>query len=165
MPGDKNAKIGTWLKPVSYARLAAVSHAFQRWRICPFPVEEVMGRLRAAIEAAGFWNLHVIDSQALLSQEGYAISPARQLLFFDPRHVAHILTADPAALLEVPLKFIVLELPEGGVTVRWADPLASFARYRNLELEELGRELSEACDGIVGAVLKPHSPPLQPTED
>jgi|SRR5215813_8162235 len=91
MPSDKNAKIETWLKPVSYAKLAAVSHASQRWRICPFPVEEVIGRLRSAIEAASFWNLHEIDSQALLSHEGYAISPARQLLFFHPRPVVRIL--------------------------------------------------------------------------
>src|SRR5215831_12102695 len=77
MPSDKKAKIETWLKPVTYAKLAAASHASQRWRICPFPVEEVIGRLRSAIEAASFWNLHEIDSQALLSHEGYAISPAR----------------------------------------------------------------------------------------
>jgi hypothetical protein len=70
----------------------SVSHAFQRWRICPFPVEEVIGRLRSAMEAASFWNLHEIDSQALLSHEGYAISPARQLLFFHPRPVVRILT-------------------------------------------------------------------------
>ena len=35
------------------------------------------------------------------------MSPAGQLLFFHPRHVVRILAADPAALLEVPLKFIV----------------------------------------------------------
>ena len=97
----------------------------------------MIGRLRSAIEAASFWNLHQIDSQALLSHEGCAISNARRLLFFHPRHMVRILTADPAALLELPLKFIVLELPEGGVTVRRADLLASFACYRNLELEEL----------------------------
>ena len=84
MPSDENAEMETWLKPGSYATLAAVSHGFQRWRICPFPVEKMLGRARSAIEAAGFWNLHEIDSQALLSHEGYAISPARQLLFFHP---------------------------------------------------------------------------------
>ena len=69
MPSDKNAKIETWLKPVSYARFAVVSHTFQRWPICRFPAEELLGRLRSAIEAAGFWNLREIDSQALLSHE------------------------------------------------------------------------------------------------
>jgi uncharacterized protein (DUF302 family) len=162
---DKIASTEAALKPVSYARVGYVSDAFQRWRICPLPVEEVLSRLRSAIEAADFWNLHEIDSQALLSHEGYAIAPARQLLFFHPRYVVRILTADPAALLEVPLKFIILELPEGDVTIRWADPLASFARYRNLELEEIGRELSEACDGIVGALLRPDSRPLPPADD
>jgi hypothetical protein len=61
MPSDNNAKIETWLKPVSCAKPTAVSHALQRWRICPFPEEEVIGRLRSAIEAASLWNLHEID--------------------------------------------------------------------------------------------------------
>jgi uncharacterized protein (DUF302 family) len=95
------------LRPVSYGRLGDVSHAFQRWRICPFPIEKVLGRLRSEIEAADLWNLHEIDPQALLSHQGYAMSPARRLLFFHPRYVVRILTADPASLLEVPLKFIL----------------------------------------------------------
>jgi hypothetical protein len=41
----------------------------------------------------------------LLSHEGYAMSPTHQLLLLHPRYVVRILAADPAALLEVPLKF------------------------------------------------------------
>ena len=110
---DKIASTEAALKRVSYARIGYVSDAFQRWRICPFPVEEVLSQLRSAIESADFWNLHEIDPQALLSHEGYAIAPARLLLFFRPHYVARILTADPAALLEVPLKFIILEITGG----------------------------------------------------
>jgi uncharacterized protein (DUF302 family) len=66
-----------------------------------------LGRLRSEIEAADLWNLQEIGPQALLSHEGYAMGPARQLLYFHPRYVVRILAADSAALLEVPLKFIV----------------------------------------------------------
>jgi uncharacterized protein (DUF302 family) len=104
---DEHVKMERGLRPVSYARLGDISHAFQRWRMCRFAVERVLGRLRSAIEAADLWILQEIDIPALLSHEGYAMSPARQLLFFHPRYVVRILAVDPAALLEVPLKFIV----------------------------------------------------------
>jgi hypothetical protein len=81
---DKHVKMESGLRPVSYGRLGDVSHAFQRWRICPFPIEKVLGRLRSAIEAADLWILQEIDLHALLSHEGYAMSPARQLLFGSP---------------------------------------------------------------------------------
>jgi len=146
------------LAPVSYANVGNISHAFQRWRSCSLPVSEVVARLRPAIEAAGFWNLQEIDTQVLLNRGGYAIEPARQLLFFHPRFVVRLLAADPAALLEVPLKFAILGLPGGMVTVRWVDPIASFARYENSALEDLGHELSEACERIVAESLGPELP-------
>ena len=37
---------------------------------------KVLGRLRSAIEAADLWIVQEIDLQALLSHEGYAMSPA-----------------------------------------------------------------------------------------
>jgi uncharacterized protein (DUF302 family) len=67
--------------------------------------------------------------------------------------MARVLAADPAALLEAPLKFAVLELGDGEVLVRWNDPLAAFARYENAALEKLGQELSAACEEIVVAAL------------
>ena len=48
----KHAKMEPRLRPVLYGRLGDISHAFQRWRICPFAVGRVLGRLRSAIEAA-----------------------------------------------------------------------------------------------------------------
>jgi hypothetical protein len=42
--------------------------------------------------AAYLWIPQEIGLQALLSHEDYAVSPARQLLFFHPRNVVRILT-------------------------------------------------------------------------
>src|SRR5262249_30740197 len=78
-------------------------------RTCSLPLREVVARLRTTIKTAGFRNLGEIDPQAFLQGVGYAINPARHLLFFHPRYAARLLAADPAAFLEVPLKFAVLE--------------------------------------------------------
>jgi uncharacterized protein (DUF302 family) len=142
---------------VAYADPSEAAGSFQHSRTCALPVADVVARLRKAIEAANLWVLHEIDPQALLSGGGDAISAARQLLFFHPDLMARVLAADPAALLEAPLKFAVLELPGGAVMLRWADPAAAFARYECPALADLGRELAATCEGIATAGLGPHA--------
>jgi uncharacterized protein (DUF302 family) len=110
--------------------------------------------LRAAIVAADLWVLHEIDPQTLLSRGGFSILPARQVLFFHPRYVARMLSADPAALLEAPLKIALLEMPQGGSRLHWLDPAAAFSRYGNPALTELGKELAALCEKIVAAALE-----------
>ncbi len=133
---------------VSYGDLGEAAASFQRSIVCAYPVPDAIARLREAIEAADLWVLQEIDPQALLERGGYAIRPARQILFFHPRLMARLLAADPAALIEAPLKFAVIELPDGTVTVRWNDPDAGFARYGNRALSALGRELASVCERI-----------------
>ncbi len=140
---------------VIYADPGEAANAFQRSRLCKLPVPDIVARLRQAIEAADLWVLHEIDPQVLLRRGGYAIGAARQVLFFHPRFIARMLGADPTALLEAPLKFAALELPEGTVVVRWTDPAAAFARHGSAALAELGRELATACEEIAAAALGP----------
>lgn len=138
---------------VSYAAVGHAADAFQRSRNCAMAVADVVARLRAAIGAADLWVLHEIDPQALLKRGGYRIGEARQVLFFHPRYVARLLAADPAALIEAPLKFAVLALPDGQTSVRWNDPVTTFGRYGKPALAELGRELATACEAIATAAL------------
>jgi uncharacterized protein (DUF302 family) len=127
---------------------------FQGFRVSNAPFEEVIWRLREAIEGAGFWVLQEINSKMLLKRGGYGAAPVRQILFFHPSFMARILEADSAAVLEAPLKIAILELPSGIVQVRWTDPVALFARYGSTLLAELGRELATACEEIADACLQ-----------
>jgi uncharacterized protein (DUF302 family) len=92
----------------------------------------------------------------LLQRGGNAIGAARQLLFFHPRLIVRLLAANPAALLEAPLKVAVIEPPSGVVTVRWSDPAAAGARDGGRALAELGRQLAKTCEG---SWLRPDSGP------
>lgn len=112
-----------------------------------------MAWLRAATDAVDLWVLHEIDPQALIERGGYLIGEARQVLFFHPRHVARLLEADPAALIEAPLKFAVLAMPGGQASVYRNDPVTAFGRYGKPALAELGRELAAACERIATAAL------------
>jgi uncharacterized protein (DUF302 family) len=126
--------------------------AFQHARTTPLPFEEVLTLLRQAIKAAGLWVLHEIDPQTVLHRGGYDIGPARQILFFHPDLMIRLLHANPAALLEAPLKLAVMQQPDGTVTIRWHDPAVAFGRYGNPVLTDMGQDLASRCARIVTAI-------------
>jgi uncharacterized protein (DUF302 family) len=140
------------LQPVAFSKCGLAASSFQRSVSCSLTVEEVVTRLKQGIIAADLWVLHEIDPQMLLSRGGFAIGPARQVLFFHPRLMSRLLAADSAALLEAPLKFAVIGFPDGQAELRWLDPAIAFARYRSPALTELGNELAGLCEGIVNSI-------------
>jgi uncharacterized protein (DUF302 family) len=141
---------------VPYGAFGEAADAFQHALTCRCTVSDTAEQLHGAIEGAGLWVLHEIDPQSLLKRGGFAIGAARQILFFHPRFLARILAADPAALLEAPLKFALLETAGGRAVLRWTDPALAFARYGNTALADLGLELSAVCEEIASATLPSH---------
>ena len=51
----------------------------------------------------------------------------RLIFFFHPNLVVRVLEVDWTAMVEAPLKFVVMELPEGTVSIRTADPITASA--------------------------------------
>ena len=122
----------------------------------PFSFGETIERLKRAIAGEDLWVIHEIDPQMMLKKAGYAIGPARQILFFHPRFMAQLLAGNPAAVMEAPLRFVVLEMPDGMVTVRYPEPRIHFGRYARLtalatELSELYGRLARSIAGAAAA--------------
>ena len=115
------------------------------------PFLDVLTALREAIGRAGMKVLHEIDPQGALRSVDQVIGGARLLFFFHPRLLARLLELDPSALVEVPLKLAVLEMPDGAVSIRIADPANAIGRYGNPALASFGHELAAACDRIIRA--------------
>lgn len=134
------------LQTLTYAPFAQASPG-QVQHVSPLNFESTLARLEAAIEAEGLWILHQIDPQRLLARGGYAILPARQILFFHPRFAARILEQNPNGLMEAPLKLVVLQWPDGRVTVSHPAVEPSFARHPGLDT--LGAELSMICRRVL----------------
>jgi uncharacterized protein (DUF302 family) len=132
------------LQPVSYAPLPSGA-ALSR-----LPFEATLAALREAILAEDLWVIQEIDPRLLLEKGGFAILPARQILFFHPRLVARILGTAPAALVEAPLKVLVMEHPGGDVSLHHPDAREAFGRYPGLGAlaEEVGLILAR----VLGAV-------------
>jgi len=134
------------LQSLTYAPFAQPSPG-QIHYVSALGFEPTLARLKAAIEASGLWIIHQIDPQRLLAQGGYDVLPIRQILFFHPRFAARILELSPNGLMEAPLKLVVLERPDGTVSIFHPDVEPQFARYPGLET--LGTELSLLCRQIV----------------
>jgi uncharacterized protein (DUF302 family) len=136
------------LAPVEYGA-AASSLARQSLVVSSYSFDETLLRLEQAIAAEGLWLIHAIDPQALLERAGYAIPPTRQLFFFHPRYMRQLLAIDPNAVIEVPLKLVVMQLPDGRVTLRQPRVDLLLAHYPGLtalghELAAIGARLADA---------------------
>ena len=138
---------------LAFGSPGAAAGGFQYSQVSARPFEDVLGALRAAIEAAGMRVLHEIDPQKALAGAGQTINGSRLIFFFHPDLVARVMRTDWSAMVEAPLKLVVTELPDGAVSVRMADPAISFARYGNAALAAFGKELAATCEGIIEASL------------
>ena len=115
------------------------------------PFAEVLAALQHAIEDDGMKVLQEIDPRAALHSVDRVIGGARLLFFFHPRLLARLLELDSSAIVDLPLKLAVFEMPDGSISIRAADPAHALARYGNPALASFGQELSEACRRIMRA--------------
>ena len=154
------------LQPLAYGKVDA-PHG-QHLATSALSFNETVVRLKRALQDQDLWLIHEIDPRMLLRLGGYDIPATRQLLFFHPRYMARLLSAVPAAIVEAPLKLVVMQTPAGSdtqagaVCVRCPDPRALFGRYNGLAA--LGEELSSLCIRLLNTVacesdvrINPHS--------
>ena len=111
--------------------------------------ESTVAALEAAIAAEDLWVLTKVETQMLLAKGGFAIRPLRQILFFHPRYMARLLASNPAAIVEVALKLVVMAGPDGAVSVRHPDIRAALDSYGGLD--DLAHDLATALDRITSS--------------
>jgi uncharacterized protein (DUF302 family) len=122
--------MATPLSDVDYA--PASSPPFQSVVISVLDFEATVAILKQAVTEMDLWLINEVNPQMLLERGGYAIQPARQLFYFHPRYLVRLLGADPGALVEIPLKLVVLQMPDGSVTVRHNHVEGLLSRYKGL---------------------------------
>jgi len=125
--------------------------AFQHSATSTRPFDDVLVALRREIDDAGMKVLHEIDPQGALKGVGQTTGGSRLVFFFHPNLLVRLLQTDWSAIVEAPLKLAVMELPDGTVSIRMANPAAAFARYGHPALTAFGQELAAMCGRIIGA--------------
>jgi uncharacterized protein (DUF302 family) len=149
-PGSMSA-MATLLSNVEYAPPS--SPPLQSVVVSAMDFDATVARLKQAIIEEDLWLIDEVNPQVLLERGGYAIQPARQLFFFHPRYLVRLLGADPAALVEIPLKLVILQMPDGSVTVRHKHVEELLSPYRGVS--ELAAELAGISSRLTLSCSKP----------
>jgi uncharacterized protein (DUF302 family) len=108
---------------------------------------ETMDMLEGAMELHHVLVEHKIDSQGMLQTVGVETRRMKQILFFHPRYLKRIRELNPNAMIEPPLKFLIIEQPDGQVMIHYIKPTHQFGPYENLG--EIGAELEKLMETIV----------------
>jgi uncharacterized protein (DUF302 family) len=85
--------------------------------ISEFAFQPTLDRLSQAFEAAGMTVFARIDHQKAADLAGTSMSPATVLIYGNPRGGTPIMLQFPRAALDLPLKVLVREEPDGRVII------------------------------------------------
>ena len=138
---------------LAFGAVGAEAEAFQYAATSSRAFSDVLASVVAEIDRAGLKLLQEIDVQKALAGAGRVVGGFRLLFFFHPDLVIRVISADVSAMVEPPLKLVVVEKPDGTVSLRIAEPALAFGRYGNPALAELGTELSATVRRIVQSSL------------
>jgi uncharacterized protein (DUF302 family) len=142
------------LQKLTYGSNESLEEQLLVWSVLDF--DRTVERLKLRLHEQDLWLIHEIDPKMLLKRGGYEILATRQLLFFHPRYMSKLLSTTLSAIVDAPLKLVIMQLPSeiegkaGVVCVRCADPRALFSRYPGLE--EMGKELFEQCVRLLNVI-------------
>ncbi len=114
--------------------------------------DQTVALLKQAIEGENLMVIDEINPQQMLRMVGMRVGGMRQIFFFHPRYMKQIIETNRNGGIEPPLKVLVMERPDGGVMVRYHDPVHQFAPYAGLE--DAAAELRAVVEKVVGAVRR-----------
>jgi uncharacterized protein (DUF302 family) len=115
-------------------------------------VAETVDRLTRVMEDRGFTLFRVIDHSGTAERAGVQMPDSKLVMFGKPAVGSNVMVAAPTAGLDLPLKVLVWEDPNGAVSVTYNSP--GFLAERH-QVESALRGPFDAVESIVGAALTP----------
>lgn len=95
----------------------------------PYSVEETVGKLSAAISAAGATLFAVVDHSGEAERAGLSLRDTKLLIFGSPLGGTPVMVAFPLAALDLPLKILVWQDGDSAVWMSYNDPAWLAARH------------------------------------
>jgi uncharacterized protein (DUF302 family) len=92
-------------------------------------VKQTVDRLESALTTAGFRIFARVDHGAGASSVGMALPASELLIFGKPKAGTVLMQQSPTAGIDLPLKYLVWESEDGGVTIGWNDASWLVARH------------------------------------
>jgi uncharacterized protein (DUF302 family) len=125
------------MKPMDGSKMAMSKYSYS----------ESMEILKGAIEEQNLMVIHVVDAQKMLRMAGKQVKGMSQVFYFHPKYMKMVMEANSAATIQIPLKFVVMEKPDGKVVVRYFKPSTILNKYQGEET------VSAELDGLVVKIL------------
>jgi uncharacterized protein (DUF302 family) len=94
------------------------------------PVPATLERLRAAVEEMGLIVFALVDHSGEAGKAGLSMPNTKLLVFGSPAAGTPIMLAAPLAALDLPLKVLVWDNPDGGSFVSYVDQVYLGARHQ-----------------------------------
>ena len=111
-------------------------------RLSPHTVDGTVGRLQTLLAAKGIKLFALIDHSGEAATAGLTMPPTKLLIFGNPKAGTPIMLAAPSAALDLPLRVLVAQLPDGQTQLSWNDP--NWLQQRHNFPETLAANLAAA---------------------
>jgi uncharacterized protein (DUF302 family) len=114
-----------------------------------YSFSQTKSKLKGAINARNLVVILDVNHKDIMARVGLESRNSATIGFVGPMMEHKVLTAEPRAALEMPLKIVVRELAYGKVEVIYHQPSFLFHHYENKNLDNLSREM----DKLVGSII------------
>ena len=105
-------------------------------------VDETVARLQTLLQQKGVKLFVLIDHSGEAAAAGLAMPPTKLLIFGNPKAGTPLMLAAPSTALDLPLKILVAETPEGTTQLSWND--SSWLQSRHAFPPDLEANLAAA---------------------
>lgn len=114
-------------------------------------VKETLDTLAAKLEAKGIKIAARVDHAAGAKAAGLSLPPTELLIFGNPKLGTPMMQANRAIGLDLPMKVLAWEEPDGTVKVAYTAPAALAKRYGISGQEQILETMGKALDGLTNA--------------
>ena len=114
----------------------------------PHRFAQLQERLTQAVARHGMAVVASASASQGAAARGVTIPGNAVVMVFRSDYAVCMLEASVPAGIEAPLRYYLVENPDGTSTLSWRTPSATFAPYRSTKLDELARELDPVFEAI-----------------
>lgn len=114
--------------------------------------DATVSTLTQSIEQHNLMVIHVVDGQKMLRMAGKQVKGMKQIFYFHPTFMKRVMEANPMATIQIPLKIIVMEKPDGQVVLRYFKPSTLLGQYKGEET--IAAELDAIVSEIITSIAK-----------
>lgn len=112
---------------------------------------DTVAGIKGAIKNKGLAIIFEANHQNMIAMVGGSTTPSVAIGFAKPQTGQKLLSIEPLAGIEMPMRVAVRELPNGKVYVIYYQPSYLFAHYNNPKLKKLGEKMDKMLTMIAKA--------------